>query len=144
MFDVGVGEVMSRGLGVLALAVGLVAMHTVAGSHDAHAAGPAAVADQRVHEPSTGHGPPALGAPAADSPAALVMHDCGDQCPAGSAGLVEVCLMILTTVAFLLLAARSPSRSRHLRPAHDEMPVRRAATRPLRPPSLSVLCISRT
>lgn len=126
----------TRVLGVLALLLGVVTMHAVAGGHDTHTPGPglASSLQQMTHADDAHEAPTQAG----------VAAPCDHGCPSGGAGVVEVCLMVLTAAAFLLLAARAPRPAPRGRPTRRLLPPRRAATRPLRPPSLSVLCISRT
>lgn len=126
----------TRVLGVLALLLGVVTMHAVASGHDSHPPGPglASSMQQMTHADDAHEAPTQAG----------VAAPCDHGCPSGGAGVVEVCLMVLTAAVFLLLAGRAPRLPPRDRPARSAQPARRAATRPLRPPSLSVLCISRT
>lgn len=147
----------SQVLGVLALLLGVVLMHSVAGGHDAHTvqpgldAGQHQMTDERSGTQGTAeHGAhprvaqtaQTTGMPAVLEPAG-VAPPCDGGCPAGS-GLAEICLMVVTATGLLLLAGRTLTTTPHPWPAVPVLHGRRARTRPLRPPALAVLCISRT
>lgn len=130
-----------RVLGILALVVGVVAMHAVAGAHDGHAsmAAPDSSHQAMSHEVTS---------PAAPQPPALLVTGmsapCDDGCPSPGGHLAQVCLMVLTAAVLLLLARRAPNMLARHRVGAPASPKPRAAARPLRPPSLAALCISRT
>jgi hypothetical protein len=142
-------SVARRVLVVLALAVGVVAMHAVAGGHGTHAPVPPLATSHQAstHAGTPDHvtGPSAHQAEAVPvTEAAGVSPPCLDGCPSRGAGLAQVCLMVFAAAAFLLLAARAPGTALRSRPGARVPAARRAVSRPLRPPSLTALCISRT
>ena len=144
---VGVGAlaVTSRVLGVLALALGLVTMHAVAGSHAAHAAPAHAAATHAAPAPHTAaaHAAPApdpLGTISATSTTTYCGHEC-----APDDTLAQVCLMVLVAVTLLLIAGSRPATTSWRRRVQARLPSTLHTLGQIRrPPSLIVLCISRT
>lgn len=117
---------------VVAIIVGLLAMHsfsTDAGNHDATTA---VVAEAHQHE----HG----GAPF------VANHDCDGACEPGHSMPVTACLLALLVFTLLLAAREAVARGRLPLPgaANPEWPVQAGALRWPRPPSLEALSISRT
>lgn len=139
--------VLGRLLGVLALTVGLVTMHAVAGGHDTHAIGHAPVAADHLDIPThdiAGAALPMTGPwPALEAPA--VSPSCHDECTPAGGAVALACVMVLTAATLLLLpSGRTPGPSPRRRPPPRLLSLSRPVFRPPRPPSLSVLCISRT
>ena len=133
---------------VLAVLLGLLAMHGLASTHHAAAATSAgqsaAVADTpSVHD----HGYHAAAPAGADA----VQHDralltgpgasCDDDCP----DLAVVCVAVLTDAALALLLARRGSAQPHIAQALREAAVNEPPVRSARAPDpVKELCVSRT
>ena len=135
----------SRVFAVLAVLLGLLAMHGLASTHHAaaatSAAQTAAVADT---PPAHDHGHGA-------APTAAVQHDralltgpgasCDDDCP----DLAVVCVAVLTGAALALLLARRGSAQPHIAQAPREAAVNEPPVRSARAPDpVKELCVSRT
>lgn len=135
---------LTRALAVLAVLLGLLAMHGLASTHHAvaatgqhSAAAVASPADEAVahHAPAAAvvHDGAALAAPAG--------ADCGGDCP----DLGVLCVAVLLTGAALALLARRRSSPLLLAPARPLAPTRAPPGRLARGPDpVKELCISRT
>ncbi len=151
MDDVAPRSRPARLLAVLALIVGLLAMHGVASAHHA-AATPApphvSAADARATHPhvvDSAAGVVAATQQAARARAGPADPACQGECPTAAAGL---CVIVLTGAALgLLLRRRRRRRTAPLRFAPAPLPSRSAAP-PVRhargPDPVRELCVSRT
>lgn len=150
------GETAARGraarlLAVLAVLLGLLAMHGLASTHHAaaaapaaHAALPAAEAEAEAGRNVHRHGAAPVAVPAQAHGAAPLAGDgasCDDDCP----DIAMLCVAVLTGAALALLLARERRpvllpASAHPRAATRAPPVRMARG----PDPVRELCISRT
>lgn len=126
--------VLRAGLLALLVALGFLAMHTMHGQ-SAVEAGSDVVQGASVHAAHSTGGSTAHGGAAGDT-------DC-EGCPAAHLGLAMTCLVALLLVLFVLAPPRLLRVSFGQRPRAGPMPGLVHPAVP-RPPSLQVLCISRT
>ena len=137
----------TRALAVLAVLLGLLAMHGLAGTHHAAAASAAPHAAQGVTAPAAeagAHEHAAVASPAVDhtaAPAGSPGTSCDEICPA----LVVLCLAVLTGAALTLLLARRRFSPLLLPAARTRGPVSAPPGRHTGGPDpVRELCVSRT
>ena len=130
-------------LAVLALAIGLLAMHSLAGGdHRAHTAAPSSVS-LAAHDSAADGSAAHPAAPAEPRGHAALSADCLGPCAPVGDDVATTCLAILAGLA--LLYALRPSRrigAQAIRTSSATLPRTVASRSP--PPSLTLLCLSRT
>ncbi|MDP3714337.1 MAG: hypothetical protein Q8R60_17840 [Mycobacteriales bacterium] len=136
---------LGRAVALLALVVGLLAMHGVAGAHHAAAEAPSHTSTVHAAVP-TEHGAAHVDPVPAGAPVAFPTPsspDCGDDCEPGVATL---CVAVLAVTA-IAVAAGLVARSRTGTSLASERPRARAPVVLRLPPRLdpvAELCVSRT
>ena len=155
MVDTAAGGRPARLLAVLAILLGLLAMHGVASAHHADAAIPVAghgvlpavgFSPAEAAGPDQHHGTPAAQTTTATQPdVALLAAPAGPTCHGDCPGVAALCLAVLTGAALALLLARRRARPAEVATAP---PTARGPAPPVRnargPDPVRELCVSRT
>lgn len=142
----GHGVRAARLFALLALLLGLLAMHGLASSHHATAAVSAQQHDVDAAEPAADHSvaPPTVSAHRDASAAAVepAGASCNQDC---LPGLAMLCLAVLATTAIAAVLARRRRRISFTTPRHERAPDPSPPGRlPPRPDPVAELCVSRT
>lgn len=140
------GRAATRALAVLAVLLGLVAMHGLASTHHAAAATAVRGAAQHQAEPTAPKHPQHAAVPAIEKAAAAVAGPEGPACGDDCTDLAVLCVAVLTGVMLgaLLLAGRRAALL-PAPPRHGHAALRAPPVRHVRGPDLvKELCVSRT